>query len=52
MALDIMKESKGKHPKQPGGKEREVVYSQMAQSMEKNKKHGQKFNKLSINHLC
>ena len=30
-----MKESKGKHPKQPDKKEREVVYSQMAQSMEK-----------------
>ena len=35
MALDIMKESKGKHPKQPDEKEKEVVYSQMAQNMEK-----------------
>ena len=35
MALDIMKESKGKHPKQPDEKEREVVYAQMAQNMEK-----------------
>ena len=30
-----MKESKGKHPKQPGEKEREITYSQMAQNMEK-----------------
>ena len=30
-----MKESKGKHPKQPNKKEREVVYSQIAQNMEK-----------------
>ena len=30
-----MKESKGKHPKQPDEKEREVVYSQMAHNMEK-----------------
>ena len=35
MALDVMKESKGKHPKQPNREEREVVYSQMAQNMEK-----------------
>ena len=35
MALDIIKESKGKHPKQPDEKEREVVYSQMAQNIEK-----------------
>ena len=30
-----MKESKGKHPKQPNREEREVVYSQIAQNMEK-----------------
>ena len=30
-----MKESKGKHPKQPDKKEREVTYSQMAQDMER-----------------
>ena len=30
-----MKESKGKHPKQPDKEEREVVYSQIAQNMEK-----------------
>ena len=30
-----MKESKRKHPKQPDEKEREVVYSQMAQNMER-----------------
>ena len=29
-----MKESKGKHPKQPNIEEREVVYSQIAQNME------------------
>ena len=29
-----MKESKGKHPKQPNREEREVVYSQIAQNME------------------
>ena len=34
-ALDVMKQSKGKHPKQPDKEEREVVYSQIAQSMEK-----------------
>ena len=31
----MIKESKGKHPKQPDKKEREVIYSQMAQNMEK-----------------
>ena len=35
IALDKMKESKGKHPKQPDEKEREVAYSQMAQNMER-----------------
>ena len=30
-----MKKSKGKHPKQPDKKEREVAYSQIAQNMEK-----------------
>ena len=35
IALDIMKESKGKHPKQPDKKERENAYSQMAQNMER-----------------
>ena len=35
IALDVMKESKGKHPKQPSRDEREVVYSQIAQNMEK-----------------
>ena len=48
IALDIMKESKGKHPKQPDKKERQVAYSQMAQNMEKTRKRGQKFHKLSI----
>ena len=35
IALDIIKESKEKHLKQPDKKEREVTYSQMAQNMEK-----------------
>ena len=35
IALDKMKEGKGKHPKQPDEKEREITYSQMAQNMEK-----------------
>ena len=35
IALDMIKESKGKHPKQPSRDEREVVYSQIAQNMEK-----------------
>ena len=35
IALDIMKESKGKHPEQPDKKEREIIYSQMAHNMEK-----------------
>ena len=30
-----MKESKGKHPKQPSRDERDVVYCQIAQNMEK-----------------
>ena len=34
IALDVMKESKGKHLKQLDSKEREVVYSQIAQNME------------------
>ena len=34
-ALDVMKQSKGKHPRQPDKEEREVVYSQIAQNMEK-----------------
>ena len=47
-ALDVMKQSKGKHPKQPDKEEREVVYSQIAQSMEKMRKCGKKIHKLSI----
>ena len=35
ITLDVMKESKVKHPKQPNREEREVVYSQIAQNMEK-----------------
>ena len=35
IALDVMKENKGKHPKQPNRDEKEVVYSQIAQNMEK-----------------
>ena len=35
IALDVMKESKGKHPKQTDREEREAVYSQIAQNMEK-----------------
>ena len=35
IALDVMKESKRKHPKQPNREEKEVVYSQIAQNMEK-----------------
>ena len=34
-ALDVMKQSKGKHPKQPDKEESEIVYSQIAQNMEK-----------------
>ena len=40
-----MKESKGKHPKQPSRDKREVVYSQIAQNMEKHKECGKKFHK-------
>ena len=32
IALDVMKESKGKHLKQPDKKERENIYSQMAKT--------------------
>ena len=35
IALDVMKESKGKRLKQPDKKEREIIYSQMAQNTEK-----------------
>ena len=35
IALDVMKESKGKQLKQSDKKEREIIYSQMAQNMEK-----------------
>ena len=35
IALDKMKESMGKHPKQPDEKEKEAAYSQMAQNMER-----------------
>ena len=35
IALDRMKESKGKHPTQPDKKERDAAYSQMAQDMER-----------------
>ena len=35
IALDKMKESKGKYPTQPDKKEREAAYSQMAQDMER-----------------
>ena len=38
IALDVMKESKGKHPKQPNKEDNEVVYSQIAQNMEKTRK--------------
>ena len=34
-ALNAMKQSKGKQPKQPDEEEREVVYTQIAQNMEK-----------------
>ena len=43
-----MKQSKGKHSKQPDKEGREVVYSQIAQNMEKNKECGKKFHKSSI----
>ena len=33
--LDVMKQSKGKYPKQPDKEEREVVYSQISLNMEK-----------------
>ena len=45
IALDKMKESKGKHSKQPDEKEKEAAHSQMAQNMEKNKNCGKKFHK-------
>ena len=48
IALDVMKESKGKHPKQPNKEEREVVYSQIAQNIAKNKERGKEFHKSSI----
>ena len=47
-----MKESKGKHPKQPDEKEREITYSQMAQNMEKNKNSGKEFHQQNIYYFC
>ena len=44
----MMKQSKGKQPKQPDKEEREVVYSQIAQNMEKNEECGKKFHKSGI----
>ena len=35
MALDKLKESKGKHPRQPDKEERDATYSQMVQDMER-----------------
>ena len=35
IALEKMKERKGKHLQQPDEKEREIAYSQMAQNMER-----------------
>ena len=43
-----MKEIKGKYPKQHDKEKREVVYSQIAQNMEKHEESGKKFHKLSI----
>ena len=43
-----MKESKGKHPKQPDKKEREAHLFPNGSKHGKNKKCGKKFHKLSI----
>ena len=51
IALDIMKESKGKHPKQPDKKEREVSLFPDGSKHGKNKKCGKKFHKSSIYHF-
>ena len=52
VALDKMKESKGRHPKQPDEKERTAAYSEMAQNIEKNKNNGEKFSKQGIYCFC
>ena len=51
-ALDVIKQSKSKQPKQPNEEEREIVYSQIVQKNGKNEKHGKKFHKSSIYYLC
>ena len=52
IALDKMKESKGKHPKQPDENEREATYSQMGSKYGKNKNCGKEFHKQSIYYFC
>ena len=52
IALDKMKESKGKHPKQPDEKEREVDYSPNGSKHGKNKSCGKEFHKQSIYYFC
>ena len=52
IALDKMKESKGKHPKQLDEKEREVTYSQNGSKHGKNKNCGKEFHKQSIYYFC
>ena len=52
IVLDKMKESKGKHPKQPDEKEREITYSQMAQKYGKSKNSGKEFHQQSIYYFC
>ena len=47
VALDKMKENKGKHHKQQA-EEKDVAYSQLARDVEKNKNNGEKFSKQSF----
>ena len=51
IALDKMKESKGKHPKQPDEKERKLPIPKWLKTW-KNKNCGKKFHKQSIYHFC
>ena len=46
--LDVMKQSKGKHPKWPDKEEREVVYSPDSSNHGKSEECGKKFHKSSI----
>ena len=52
VALDKMKESKGKCPKQQVEEERDAAYSQMVQNVERTRAYGEEFNNQSLYYFC